>query len=96
VGTEKRERQKANRAQRQQEVERQATRKKTLRNVGLVVGAIVAIIAFVWIASEIVGGDEDDPTTPVPVPVVTESPDVTDAPVVTDAPPASDPVSTDG
>lgn len=90
MGTEKRERQKANRAQRQQEVERKASRKKLLRTVGLVVGGIVAVIAFVWIASEIVGSD-DDPSTPVTVPVVTESPVVTDA-----LPSSSDPVSTDG
>jgi len=90
VGTEKRERQKANRAQRQQEVERKAGRKKTMRTAALVVGGIVAVILFVWIASEIVGTD-DDPSTPVTVPVVTESPDVTDA-----APTSSDPVSTDG
>lgn len=67
-----------------------------MRTVGLVVGGIIAVIAFVWIASEIVGGDEDDPSTPVTVPVVTESPDGTDAPGVTDAPTSSDPVTTDG
>ena len=90
MGTEKRERQKANRAQRQQEVERKASRRKTMRTVALVGAGIIAVIAFVWIASMIVGSD-DDPSTPVTVPVVTESPVVTDPP-----PSASDPVSTDG
>ena len=90
MGTEKRERQKANRAQRQQEVERKATQKRTMRTAALVVGGVVAIILFVWIASEIVGSD-DDPSTPVTVPVVSESPVVTDA-----VPSSSDPVSTEG
>ena len=82
MGTEKRERQKANRAQRQQEVQRQQSRKRSYRVAALVVAGVIAVIAFVWIASEIVG--EDEPSTPVTVPVVT------------DAPLSTDPVTSDG
>jgi len=52
------------------------------------VAGIIAVIAFVWIASELVGSD-DDPGAPVTVP------EGTDAPVVTE-PVGSDPITTDG
>jgi len=69
VGTEKRERQKANRALKHQQEEQSAARRKMYRKVAIGVGAVVAIILFVWIASNIVGTDDDDgPTTPVTLP----------------------------
>jgi hypothetical protein len=68
VGTEKRERQKANRALKHQQEVQSAARRKTYRKVAIGVGAVVAIILFVWIASTIVGTDEDEPTTPVTLP----------------------------
>ncbi len=66
MGTEKRERQKANRALKQQQLEQQASRRKLLRTALIVVGAIVAVFALVWVASNFVG-DDDEPTTPTPV-----------------------------
>jgi hypothetical protein len=69
VGTEKRERQKANRALKHQQEVQSAARRKMYRKVAIGVGAVVAIILFVWIASSIVGTDDDDgPTTPVTLP----------------------------
>jgi hypothetical protein len=69
VGTEKRERQKANRALKHQQEAQSAARRSIYRKVAIGVGAVVAIILFVWIASNIVGGDDDDgPTTPVTLP----------------------------
>ena len=68
MGTEKRERQKANRALKHQQEEQSAARRKMYRNVAIGVGAVVAIILFVWIASNIVGNDDDGPTTPVTLP----------------------------
>lgn len=63
---------------RQQQVEQAATRKKMMRTVGLAVAGIAAIVLFVWIASNIVGSD-DEPTTPTPAVVdTTVAPDTTD------------------
>ena len=66
MGTEKRERQKANRALKHQQEVQSAARRKTYRKVAIGVGAVVAIILFVWIASNIVGTDDDEPTTDAP------------------------------
>jgi hypothetical protein len=63
VGTEKRERQKANRAQKLQQEAQVAKRRTTLRYVGLGVGAVAAVFLIAWIAS-IVTGDDDEPATP--------------------------------
>jgi cyclophilin family peptidyl-prolyl cis-trans isomerase len=61
VGTDKRERQKANRAIRQQEQQRAQSRRKGLR-IGLIaVGAIVAVFALVWVGSRFT--DSDDATS---------------------------------
>ena len=68
MGTEKRERQKANRALKHQQEVQSAARRSTYRKVAIGVGAVVAIILFVWIASNIVGSDDDGPTTPVTLP----------------------------
>ncbi len=65
MGTEKRERQKANRALKQQQIEQAQSRSKLLRKAAIGAGAVVAIVLFVWIASNVVGTDEDvDPPTP--------------------------------
>jgi ferric-dicitrate binding protein FerR (iron transport regulator) len=82
VGTEKRERQKANRALKQQQQQQAASRRKLYRKVALGVGAVVALILFVWIASNVVGGD-DEPGTPV-------------TPVTLPATVDTDPTTTDG
>jgi hypothetical protein len=64
VGTEKRERQKANRALKHQQQQQAVSRRKLYRKVAIGVGAVAALIVFVWIASNVVGGD-DEPSTPV-------------------------------
>jgi flagellar basal body-associated protein FliL len=58
VGTEKRERQKANRALKQQQVQQAQTRRKLLRKVAIGVAAVVALLVFVWIASTVVSNDD--------------------------------------
>lgn len=90
MGTEKRERQKANRALRQQQELQHAARRKRLRLVAIGVAAVAGVFLLAWIASTFVG--EDDPATPSPV--VTESPDPTETDT-TDAP-TTEPTSTEG
>jgi ferric-dicitrate binding protein FerR (iron transport regulator) len=68
VGTEKRERQKANRALKHQQMAQARTRKRSLRMAALVVGGIAALVALVWVASLVVSNDDDQPPA---VPVVT-------------------------
>ena len=82
MGTPKRERQKANRALKQQQVEQSQSRRKLLRKVAIGVAVVAGILLFVWIASTIVGSD-DESTTPATVPIepTTES----TAPATTDA-----------
>lgn len=63
MGTEKRERQKANRALRQQQELQAQSRRTLFRKVAIGVAALVAIIVVVYIASTLVGSD-DDPVTP--------------------------------
>jgi len=63
VGTEKRERQKANRALKHEQEQKAKSRRQLYRKVGIGVVAVAALVLFVWIASNVVGGD-DDPSTP--------------------------------
>jgi ferric-dicitrate binding protein FerR (iron transport regulator) len=78
VGTEKRERQKANRALKHQEEARAAARRSLVRKIAIGVAAVAALVVFVWIASNLVdGSDDDNPTTPVTLPEVV--PDTTAA-----------------
>ena len=67
MGTEKRERQKANRALKHQQEVQAATRRKLYQKIGLGVAAVAAIVLFVWIASNVVGSDDEAPTTLVPI-----------------------------
>jgi hypothetical protein len=67
VGTEKRERQKANRAQKQQQAVQSAKRRTTARYIAIGVGAVAVVFVIAWIAS-IVSGDDDEPTTPITIP----------------------------
>ncbi|MDX2379452.1 MAG: peptidylprolyl isomerase [Acidimicrobiia bacterium] len=60
MGTDKRERQKANKAMRQQEENRAETRRKGLRYALIGVGALVAVIALVFIASRVTDDSGDD------------------------------------
>lgn len=69
MGTEKRERQKANRALKHQQEVQAVSRRKLLRRVAIGVAGVVALVLFVWIASNIAGGDDDNtPVTPVTLP----------------------------
>jgi peptidyl-prolyl cis-trans isomerase B (cyclophilin B) len=61
VGTAKRERQRANKAQHEAEVARQATRSRTVRIGLLVAAAIVAVFVLVAVAGNFVGDDESAP-----------------------------------
>jgi hypothetical protein len=89
VGTEKRERQKANRALKQQQVHQEASRRKTFRIIAMGVGAVAAVFLIAWIASNFVG--DDDPT-PTPVDSVVTTP-VTDVSVPPETTPTTE---TDG
>ena len=61
MGTEKRERQKANKLLREQEVARRNARRRSTKIGVIVVAAIVAVFAIVVIAGQFVGDDENDP-----------------------------------
>ena len=103
MGTEKRERQKANRALRQQEIEKAESRRRGVRIAAIVIGGLVAVFGLVWIATVVTGDDDADTTDEGAVttelavddslaPAVTE-PVSTDAAVVDPA--STEPVSTD-
>ena len=69
MGTEKRERQKANRALKHQQEVQAAARRKLYRKVGIAVAGVLAVVLFVWIASNVVGSDDDNsPVTPATLP----------------------------
>ena len=62
MGTEKRERQKANRALRQQEIEKAESRRRGVRIAAIVIGGLVAVFGLVWIATVVTGDDDADTT----------------------------------
>lgn len=94
MGTDKRERQKANRALKQQQEEQAAARRKTLRYVLIGAVAIAALVLFVWIASGIVADDDDpEPTLPPATVPADTGPDATE-PDATE-PDATEPAATD-
>jgi len=86
VGTEKRERQKANRALKHQQEQQAVSRRKLFRKVGIGVVAVAALVLFVWIASNVVGGDDDPstPVTPVTLPATIDTLPVDSVPVTTE------------
>mgnify|MGYP001823570230 CR=1 FL=1 len=88
MGTEQRERQKANRALKQQQELQQASRRKRFRFIAIGVAAVAGVFLIAWIASTFVA-DDDDPT---PTPVVTVDATTPDA----TTPDGSAPDSTDG
>jgi cyclophilin family peptidyl-prolyl cis-trans isomerase len=60
VGTEKRERQKANRALGKQQQAKAESKRRTFRLAAIVIGGLVAIFGLVWIATVVTGDDETD------------------------------------
>jgi cyclophilin family peptidyl-prolyl cis-trans isomerase len=71
VGTDKRERQRANKAVKEQQAARAETRQKGTRVGVIVVGAIVGVLAIAFIANAFIAGDDDD-ATPTTLPEVNE------------------------
>lgn len=71
MGTAKRERQKANKARREEELARQAAKSKSTRIAVIVIAAIVGVFALVYVAGQFVGDDDESPD--VTVPTVVES-----------------------
>ncbi len=59
MGTAKRERQKANKAQREQELIQQANRARTTRIAVIIGGAIVAVFGLVFLAGQFLGDDDE-------------------------------------
>jgi cyclophilin family peptidyl-prolyl cis-trans isomerase len=100
VGTEKRERQKANRAQRQQEQLKAESRKRGIRIAVIVIGGLVAVFGLVYIATLVLGDDDADVTDTL-APISTETLDTTDtattlpSDTVSSEPARSEPASTD-
>ncbi len=86
MGTEKRERQKANRALRQQEIQKAEARRRGFRIAAIVVGGLVAVFGLAFIASVVTGDDNEAPvsTETLSTEVLTSEP-VTSEPVTSDA-----------
>jgi len=62
VGTERRQRQKANRAQRQVQLERQERRRTVTKRGVLIGGAVAVIFVVVLVVAISVGGGDDGPS----------------------------------
>lgn len=90
MGTEKRERQKANRAQKQQQLQQEASRRKTFRLIAIGVGAVAAVFLFAWIASNFVG--DDDPA-PAPADTIVTTPPIEVTPPVDTTPATGTPTT---
>lgn len=83
MGTEKRERQKANRALKHQQEQQEASRRKRFRFIAIGVAAVAGVFLIAWIASTFVA-DDDEPTTPTPVVTVAPTTPDSSAPDTTD------------
>ena len=92
MGTEKRERQKANRALKHQQEVKAVARRKLWRKVAMGVAAVAALVLFVWVASTFVS-DEEPSTPPDTVPTDTVPQDTT---ADTTDPDTTDPDTTGG
>jgi len=94
VGTQKRERQKANRAKRQAEEAKaartSAVKRNTVRWVIVAIGAVAAVVLIAWIGGAFDSKNTDVPTTTLPVEttVAISAPATTAAPAAT-APPTA-------
>jgi len=93
VGTEKRERQKANRALRQQEIQKAESRRRGFRIAAIVIGGLVAVFGLVWIATVVTGDDDEAAVTTEAIPDDSLASAVTDP--LTSEPASTDPTSTD-
>jgi cyclophilin family peptidyl-prolyl cis-trans isomerase len=71
VGTDKRERQRANKAVKEQQAARAETRQKGTRLSVIIIGAIAGVLGIALIANTFIGGDEDE-ATPTTLPEVNE------------------------
>ncbi len=90
MGTSKRERQKANKARREQEAARQKAKSRTLRLSLLIGGAIVAVFVIVAVAGRFFLDSDDDTVVPSIDPASTELAPADDDPTTDDVePPAS-------
>ena len=79
MGTAKRERQKANRALREHEQARADARARGVRIAVIVGGAVLLLVALVFLASNVLGDDDEATTEPVATDVpATEAVDVTE------------------
>ena len=90
MGTAKRERQKANKAKREQEVARQQTRSRSTRIGLLAAGAIIAVFVLVFVAGQFIDDDETDDTL-----VTSEEPADTDAEPTSTEPTSTEPTETE-
>ena len=70
MGTDKRDRQRANKAAKQQQAARAETKKKGTRYGLIIGGAIVGVVGLVFIANSVLGGDDDESPTGDSVPEV--------------------------
>ena len=95
MGTEKRERQKANRALRQQEQQKAASRKRGMRIAAIVVGGLVAVFGLVYIATLVTGDDDDADVVDTLAPISTETVDTVDTATTTPEPATSEPATGD-
>lgn len=84
MGTEKRERQKANRQQRQLEEQKAArvaaVRRNVVRWIIIAVLALAAVVLIAWIGGAFSGDDEPETTVPTTVPATTPSEDAAPPP----------------
>lgn len=83
MGTDKRARQKANREIGRQQVVKAQSRRKYTRIAALAIAGVAALLAFVWIASNVLGDDEETPDTVPTLTVPVESSPVESSPVAT-------------
>lgn len=97
MGTAKRERQKANRQARLEELAKQSQRKQTKKRTLQIVGGIAALLALFFILAFVVGGDDDGDDAEVDTSVTFTAPPETDpsastaTPATTEAPPETVP-----
>lgn len=96
MGTAKRERQKANRQARLEELARQSKRQKSKKRAIQIGGAVIGLLALFFVLAFLVGDDGEDTASTTTAPAVTTAPTDTTAvtttvPATTEAPPETVP-----